>query len=194
MGRYKGSGGGFPPNQYRRRRGGGLLSRLPILPLTMLLGGAFGAVYTLDLENVAPAPSFLASAPAPLKAPGNSEGKSSISANFRLCGWAPHRNCVMDGDTFYVGYEPVRMADIDTPETHPPRCAREAELGRRATERLQALLNSGPFTLHGFDDRDEDQYGRKLRIVRRNGNSLGGVLVAEGLARNWTGSRRSWCA
>lgn len=31
--------------------------------------------------------------------------------------------------------------------------------------------------------RDEDKYGRKLRIVMRDGESLGGALVDEGLAR-----------
>mgnify|MGYP000049760326 CR=1 FL=1 len=40
-----------------------------------------------------------------------------------------------------------------------------------------------------------DRYGRKLRIVMRNGQSLGGVLVSEGLARNYEGGRRDgWCA
>ena len=41
--------------------------------------------------------------------------------------------------------------------------------------------------------RDEDQYGRKLRMVTRDGRSIGEVLVGEGLARRWEGSRRSWC-
>jgi endonuclease YncB( thermonuclease family) len=36
-------------------------------------------------------------------------------------------------------------------------------------------------------------YGRKLRILVRNGRSLGDTLVAEGLARRWDGARRSWC-
>ena len=33
--------------------------------------------------------------------------------------------------------------------------------------------------------RDEDRYGRKLRVVVRNGRSLGDQLVSEGLARTW---------
>ena len=86
----------------------------------------------------------------------------------------------------------IRIADIDTPETHPPRCAEEAALGARATQRLQALLNAGPVTLETIE-RDTDKYDRALRIVTRNGQSLGATLVAEGLARPWGGSRRSWC-
>ena len=65
-------------------------------------------------------------------------------------------------------------------------------MGRRATERLAELLNAGPFTLSTID-RDDDQYGRKLRIVSRDGQSLGQRLVAEGLAHEWQGYRRGWC-
>ena len=35
--------------------------------------------------------------------------------------------------------------------------------------------------------RNEDRYGRKLRVVVRNGRSLGDWLVSEGLARTWGG-------
>jgi len=102
-------------------------------------------------------------------------------------------NCVVDGDTFWIDGEKVRIADIDTPETHPSRCAEEARLGNAATDRLQALLNAGAFELEPIR-RDTDRYGRKLRIVVRNGQSLGGVLVSEGLARNYAGGRRDgWC-
>jgi endonuclease YncB( thermonuclease family) len=88
----------------------------------------------------------------------------------------------------------VRIADIDAPETHPPRCAREADLGARATARMRALLAAGPFELHPIPDgRDTDRYGRKLRIVTRGGRSLGDQLVGEGLARTWTGRREPWC-
>jgi endonuclease YncB( thermonuclease family) len=74
----------------------------------------------------------------------------------------------------------------------PRRCAEEARLGAAATARLRALLNAGPVTLESID-RDTDRYGRKLRVVTRGGESLGGVLVDEGLARRYGGGRRSWC-
>ena len=47
--------------------------------------------------------------------------------------------------------------------------------------------------LEGYGRRDEDQYGRKLRLVTRNGQSIGMMLVAEGLAREWDGTRHPWC-
>ena len=87
----------------------------------------------------------------------------------------------------------IRLENIDTPETHEPRCASEAARGRRATRRLLELINAGPFQLVRTGGRDEDRYGRKLRTITRNGRSVGDVLIAEGLARPWDGARRSWC-
>ena len=111
---------------------------------------------------------------------------------FSLCFTGGGTNCVVDGDTFWYHGEDIRIADIDAPETHPPRCAREAELGRKATLRLQELLNQGPISLT-MADKDHDQYGRKLRIVMRDYRSLGAQLVNEGLARRWAGARQPWC-
>ena len=119
-------------------------------------------------------------------------GRDALSGRFGLCHSGGGRDCVVDGDTFWFGGEKIRIADIDTPETHGPRCAEEAALGAEATQRMHALLNEGPFTLESAD-RDTDRYGRKLRIVTRGGDSLGGVLVDEGLARWYAGGRQGWC-
>ena len=114
------------------------------------------------------------------------------SARFALCGSGPRIDCVVDGDTFWYRGEKIRVADINTPEVGAPQCPREAALGARATARLQALLNAGAFALEPVD-RDRDRYGRLLRRVTRGGESLGQVLVREGLAEEWRGSRSSWC-
>jgi micrococcal nuclease len=114
------------------------------------------------------------------------------AAQFGYCHTGAGTNCVVDGDTFWYRGNKVRIADIDTPETHPPRCANEARLGNAATARLQALLNAGPFSFKTID-RDRDAYGRQLRILTRNGESIGGTLVDEGLARWYGGGRQPWC-
>lgn len=149
-----------------------------MIAITTGLAIGFGA---FELPRAGPATLTERSADRPL-----------ISARFGLCHTGGGTNCVVDGDTFWVGGEKVRIADIDAPETHPPRCAEEARLGEAATLRLQALLNAGPVTL-AVGDRDEDRYGRKLRVVERGGQSLGMTLVSEGLAREWEGARRPWC-
>ncbi|WP_448660135.1 thermonuclease family protein [Sphingomonas sp. CJ99] len=112
---------------------------------------------------------------------------------FELCKDGGGTNCVVDGDTIWMGGIKIRLADIDAPETHPPRCAREAALGERATLRLQELLNAGPVTVQA-GNRDADRNGRKLRRLVIGGRSVGDVLIREGLARPNNGeARRGWC-
>lgn len=118
--------------------------------------------------------------------------ESAGAVYFAKCSTSKRINCVVDGDTFWHRGAKIRIADINTPETSRPGCAFEAKLGARAALRLTQLLNAGPFTLEQ-QGRDVDRYGRQLRTVTRSGQSLGAVLVAEGLAESWTGRRRDWC-
>ena len=161
------------------------------LPRSLVMAGPALAVAVAAL--VVPIVSRLASAP-----PQDSDVSAFISndgsyaAAFTSCPSGGGTNCVVDGDTFWFHGEKYRLADIDAPETHPPRCSAEAALGNRATDRLQALLNDGAFQLRPAN-RETDRYGRKLRIVMRDGQSLGGILISEGLARGWIGYREAWC-
>lgn len=111
---------------------------------------------------------------------------------FSECHGVSGGTCVVDGDTIWLEGTKIRIADINTPEVGEPQCPAEAALGAAATSRFVALLNEGGFSLETVD-RDEDQYGRKLRILTRDGDSLGDVLVREGLAERWQGYRRNWC-
>lgn len=119
--------------------------------------------------------------------------QNGVGGGYSLCRSVPKRSCVIDGDTIRHDWSKIRIADIDAPEISEPKCASEAALGHRAKERLLELLNEGPFDVIHPGGRDEDVYGRKLRVLMREGRSLGMVLVDEGLARRWTGARRSWC-
>jgi len=143
---------------------------------TIVAGGLLGLAWT----QFGGAPDRAAAA-APL-----------VQRSFGTCAGRTRINCVVDGDTFWMDGEKIRIADIDTPETHPSRCASEADLGGRATVRLRILLNDGPFALESIA-RDSDRYGRKLRRVTRNGVSIGDMLVAEGLARPYGRGRQPWC-
>ncbi len=115
-----------------------------------------------------------------------------LAAAFALCEPGPRFTCVVDGDTFWIAGEKVRIADINAPETTHPACPSEAVRGAAATRRLITLLNEGPIVLQS-GPRDRDRYGRLLRTVLRGGRSLGGQLVQEGLAERWQGKRGNWC-
>lgn len=116
----------------------------------------------------------------------------TLSAGFALCDGPIRANCVVDGDTFWFRGEKIRIADIDAPEISEPACPAEGQAGEMSRDRLLAMLNDSRFSLTaGW--RDEDRYGRKLRIVSRSGRSLGERLVEEGLARRWNSPDFGWC-
>ncbi|MBS0469653.1 MAG: thermonuclease family protein [Proteobacteria bacterium] len=115
-----------------------------------------------------------------------------VAESFRLCERGQGFNCVIDGDTIRYHGERIRLADIDAPETYHARCDYERSLGVRASSRLLQLIDSGPFDVVYYG-RDRDRYGRDLRLLERDGKSLGAILVREGLARDWDGARHPWC-
>jgi endonuclease YncB( thermonuclease family) len=125
--------------------------------------------------------------------PYSSGSPAHEAGQFTLCSRWNQAQCVVDGDTIHYAGLKIRLEDIDAPETYQYKCESELALGKRATNRLLELINTGPFELVNRGGRDEDRYGRKLRTIERGGRSLGDILVAEGLARRWDGARRSWC-
>ena len=180
----------------RAREAGPILIALPL--------AGFCAVWFADLFEGGPPAAGAAptSAPGPARHAGSAPPPDTITdtitdtieVRFAPCGAGARVSCVVDGDTIWLAGEKIRLADINAPETSDPACAREAELGARATARLTTLLNQAPFALaRDPSDRDEDRYGRKLRVLTREGESLGDTLVREGLAEEWRGFRREWC-
>lgn len=116
----------------------------------------------------------------------------TLAAAFALCPEGPRTTCVVDGDTFWLDGEKIRIADINAPETHGAACPAERIRGDAATRRLIVLLNAGPFAVER-SGRERDRYGRALRVIVRDGKSIGARLVSEGLAEPWRGRRSSWC-
>jgi endonuclease YncB( thermonuclease family) len=97
-----------------------------------------------------------------------------------------------DGDSIRLGAESIRIVGLDTPELGRPGCMSEYHAALRARDRLAELL-AGGVVIHR---RGRDLYGRTLAVVRDlAGRDLAEVLIAEGLARPYTGrTRRSpWC-
>ena len=123
---------------------------------------------------------------------GPSIESAPVTIDFGFCHTGGGTNCVVDGDTFYLSGDKVRIAGIDAPETHPPHCAEEARLGNEATTMLRSLLNSGAVTMTSID-RDRDSYGRLLRNVAVNDEDVGEAMISAGVAREYGSGRRSWC-
>lgn len=91
-----------------------------------------------------------------------------------------------DGEPFVSGY--------DTPEIRKPKCAAEKALGEKAKRRMRQLLKTPGLRILD-SGRTDRRYGRPLVwIVLPDGRSIGGILIAEGLAARWTPDYRpSWC-
>ncbi|MBL8575033.1 MAG: thermonuclease family protein [Hyphomicrobiaceae bacterium] len=133
---------------------------------------------------------------------------------------APEQVRVVDGDTLDIsgggaepgrcglaiaGGERLRIAAIDTPETHAPRCGREAELGAGATAAARVLLHPANTVRVEIRRVGCDRYGRTLAdivLVRADGARLdyGAAMIAAGHAiayapgrEAWEARRRHWC-
>jgi micrococcal nuclease len=107
---------------------------------------------------------------------------------------------VTDGDTFrarvpiWDGVEivtAVRVRGIDTPEIHG-KCPAEKATALAAKDRLEYLLSSGDVQLTHVEP---DKYaGRVDADVTVRGKPIAAILIAEGLARPYTGgARKGWC-
>lgn len=120
--------------------------------------------------------------------------RETVAARFDRCG-APsaRRACVVDGDTFRLGPRRIRIDGTDAPEL-AGACDAERRLAALSSERLRALLSDGPFTMTARRADARDQYGRELRRLERGGTSIGGLMVGEGLARDYRGAKADWCA
>lgn len=106
---------------------------------------------------------------------------------------------ITDGDTFkaripvWDGIEvvtAVRVRGIDTPEIKG-KCPAEKAAALEAKARLAVLLNGQVQLLHV----EPDKYaGRVDADVIVDGKPVAAILIAEGLARPYTGgARQGWC-
>jgi len=99
---------------------------------------------------------------------------------------------VIDGDTFALAGETIRLAGVDAPELFAPKCDAERRLAKLAKARLAALLGDGSGIALDRQHRP-DRYGRTLATVLVNGAPIEAALLREGLAAPWQGKRHTWC-
>jgi micrococcal nuclease len=109
---------------------------------------------------------------------------------------------VIDGDTIEVRARiwpdlamttRLRLKGIDAPE-HRGACDSETTLARQATERVTYLLATSQWLA---TDITRDKFGGRMvgRLVSSSGVDVGDRLLAEGLARPYSGrsQRQGWC-
>lgn len=90
---------------------------------------------------------------------------------------------VVDGDTFMVGAETIRLQNIDAPEAGQMCRAengRSYDCGATSTQALARLLEQGGLRCVG---NTRDRYDRKLAHCTVQGQDIGAAMVARGHAR-----------
>ena len=111
------------------------------------------------------------------------------AAQFSQCYNAQGSNCVLDGDTVYVGGQQVAIAGIEAPRILDAGCPAERERGTDSATRLAEILNSGPVTVSlPF----RDQTGRTVRRVAVKGRDVAPTMIDEDMAHE-AGSGLKWC-
>jgi len=99
-----------------------------------------------------------------------------------LMGAAPARPGVVDGDTFTLGPDRIRLWGVDAPEgrqiCHDGR-GQDYRCGDVARDQLKALIGDRPVECR---QRDRDQYGRSVSQCWAGGVDLGAAMVQAGWA------------
>lgn len=100
--------------------------------------------------------------------------------------------CLVDGDTFWLFGEKIRLRDFDTPEPRVHLCGGDFEraLADRASARLLELLNTNRWEIEYFG---LGKNKRRLATVTINGRDVGDFLIEERLARKWPDGEEWWC-
>jgi endonuclease YncB( thermonuclease family) len=112
------------------------------------------------------------------------------AAGFSICKGGHRVTCVVDGDTFWIEGEKVRVDGYDSPEMGEPKCARPAAGAVEARDALAELLNSGTVELARTG---VDRYGRTLARVLVDGQDITKAMIGAGHGRRYQRGQQPWC-
>ena len=102
---------------------------------------------------------------------------------------------IVDGDTLDDRSTGVRyrLENIDAPETDErAACDAERYMGNRAKWEAVRIVR-GAQSVVAAPTGKIDAYGRVVARIKVDGQDLGDVMIANGLALPWNGQRESWC-
>ena len=102
-----------------------------------------------------------------------------------------------DGDTCYVTVDgknnKIRLLELDTPEISKPKCDEELELGLKARDYLNDLIENAS-NIEFMTEYKEDYFGRVLSYLIIDGEDVAAKIVSNNLGvvyeRN---SKKDWC-
>lgn len=114
----------------------------------------------------------------------------ALAAGFPICKGGHRVTCVVDGDTFWLKGEKIRVEGYDSPEMGEPKCARPAAGAVEARSALAQLLNSGEVSL---DRSGRDKYGRTLARVSVDGVDITRAMISAGHGRRYSPGQKPWC-
>lgn len=115
---------------------------------------------------------------------------SAFAAGIPICKGGHRVTCVVDGDTFWLKGEKIRVEGYDSPEMGEPKCARPAAGAVEARSALAQLLNSGEVSL---DRSGHDKYGRTLARVSVDGVDITRAMINAGHGRRYSPGQKPWC-
>ena len=103
-----------------------------------------------------------------------------------------------DGDTCYVTVDgtktKIRLLELDTPEISKPKCDAELQLGLKARDYLNDLIDNAT-TIEFKTDYTEDYFGRILAYLIVDGEDVSAKIVKNNLGvvydRN---NKQDWCS
>ena len=191
---------GWRSRQGRSREPGLLFSiSLPGVTLTLFIAAAVMLMLGQDRWSHSPEPSASELVALYNPSPDNVRRVPQKSARpapdrttsraMPICGDGKRVNCVIDGDTFWLDGEKIRIEGIDAPEVKG-KCRHERQLAARATKRLSVLLSRQAIKI---ERNGKDRFGRTLVQVSTGRGEIGKAMIRDGLAREYAGGRRSWC-
>lgn len=113
------------------------------------------------------------------------------AAQFGQCYNSGVDECVLDGDTIYVGGQRVDVAGIVAPAIQGAKCSDERTRGIESALKLADLLNSGKVTL-GDTVRDSD--GTLRRRVAVDGKDVAAAMIDAGVTQDRGSGQPDWCS
>mgnify|MGYP001256140885 FL=1 len=102
-----------------------------------------------------------------------------------------------DGDTCYVNIDGVntkiRLLELDTPEISKPKCDEELELGLKARDYINNLIENAS-SIEFKTEYKEDYFGRILSYLIIDGEDVSAKIVSNNLGVVYNrNNKKDWC-